>query len=242
MNPLIACLQFITAIPLGKPRPFDARGIITCFPLAGLAIGFVLAIFDLMATTLWPPLVAAVLDVGLLAAVTGALHLDGLADTADGLYGGREHEKALAIMKDSRVGAMGLVAVGLLLLIKTAAIGHIDQGRFLALMVVPAYARSGMMFGMRFLPYARGKEGTGSAFFETPLSAMDFRYLALPLFLSLFLGWRGILLNLAFVAGTAALIWFYRRRLNGITGDLLGAMTEILEAALFLAVCTGGTP
>ena len=69
---------------------------------------------------------------------------------------------------------------------------------------------------------------------------MDFRYLVLPLFLSLFLEWRGILLNLVFVAGTALLIWFYRRRLNGITGDLLGAMTEILEAVLFLAVCTGG--
>ena len=242
MNALIACLQFITAVPLGKPRPFDAKGIITCFPLAGLAIGITLALFDLIAATLWPPLVAAILDAALLAAVTGALHLDGLADTADGLYGRRERDKALAIMKDSRVGAMGLVAVCLLLLTKAAALGHIDQGRFLALMIVPAYARSAMMFGIRFLPYARGKEGTGSAFFDTPLSALDFRYLALPVFLSLFLEWRGILLNLVFIAGTAALIWFYRRRLNGITGDLLGAMTEILEASLFLVVCVGGVP
>jgi len=240
MNALIACLQFITAIPLGKPRPFDPKGIIACFPLAGLIIGLGLAIFDLTASAVWPPLVAAVLDAAFLAAVTGALHLDGLADTADGLYGGREPEKALAVMKDSRVGAMGLVAVCLLLLIKTTAIGHLDHGRFLALLIVPAYARSAMIFGMRFLPYARGKEGTGSAFFETPLATMDFRYLLLPLGLSLFMGWRGLLLNLVFAAATAALIWFYRRRLNGITGDLLGAMAEILEAVLFLALCTGG--
>ena len=240
MNALIACLQFITAVPLGKPRPFDPKGIVSCFPLAGLVIGFALALFDLAATALWPPLVAAALDAALLAAVTGALHLDGLADTADGLYGGREHAKALAIMKDSRVGAMGLVAVCLALLIKTAAIGHIDHDRFLALMIVPAYARSAMMFGMRFLPYARGKEGTGSAFFETPLTLLDFRYLTLPLLLSLFLEWRGLLLTLFFVVGTAALIGFYRLRLNGITGDLLGAMTEILETFLFLAACAGG--
>ncbi len=242
MNALIACLQFISAIPLGKPRPFDPPGIVACFPLAGLIIGLCLALFDRVALTLWPPLVAGVLDTIVLAAITGALHLDGLADTADGLYGRREWDRALAIMKDSRVGAMGLVAVGLLLLTKAAAIGHIDHGRFLTLMLVPAYARAAMMFGMRFLTYLRGSGGTGSAFFETPLTALDFRYLPVPLFLSLFLGWRGLLLNVVFVAGTAALIGYYRWRVNGVTGDMLGAMAEVIEAILFLFVCLGGAP
>jgi adenosylcobinamide-GDP ribazoletransferase len=135
-----------------------------------LAIGLILASVRPDRIGLWPPLVAGVLDVVLLAAITGALHLDGLADAADGLYGHREREKALAIMKDSRVGAMGLVVVACVLLVKAAGLGSVDQGRFLALMIVPAYARSAMIFGMRFLPYARGKEGTGSPFFETPLS------------------------------------------------------------------------
>jgi adenosylcobinamide-GDP ribazoletransferase len=242
MNALIASLQFITAVPLGKPRPFDPRGIIVHFPLAGLAIGLVVAVADRIAASIWPPLVAGVLDVVLLAAVTGALHLDGLADTADGLYGRRDRDQALAIMKDSRVGAMGLVAVVCLLSTKAVAIGHLDTGRFLALAIVPSLARAAMIFGIRFLPYARGEEGTGHAFFEAPLASRDFRYVALPLFLALFLGWRGLLLILCFVAGTAALIWFYRRRLGGITGDLLGAMTEIMESVLFLAVCTGGGP
>lgn len=242
MNAFIASLQFISAIPLGRPRPFDPKGIIVHFPLAGLAIGLMLALFDLVASAVWPPVVAGVLDVALLAAVTGAFHLDGLADTADGLYGHRERETALAIMKDSRVGAMGLVVVACILLIKAVAVGSIAHGRFLALMIVPAYARSAMMVGIRFLPYARGKEGTGSAFFETPLSAVDFKYVAAPVILSLFLGWRGLLLNLFFAAATIAMIWFYRKKLAGITGDLLGAMTEITEAVLFLAVCAGGGP
>jgi len=242
MNAFIASLQFISAIPLGRPRPFEPKGIIVNFPLAGLAIGLMLALFDLVASAVWPPVVAGVLDVALLAAVTGAFHLDGLADTADGLYGQRERETALAIMKDSRVGAMGLVVVACVLLIKATAVGSIAHGRFLALMIVPAYARSAMMVGIRFLPYARGKEGTGSAFFETPLSAVDFKYVAAPVILSLFLGWRGFLLNLFFAAVTIAMIWFYRKKLAGITGDLLGAMTEITEAVLFLAVCAGGGP
>lgn len=242
MNAFIASLQFITAIPLGQPRPFNPKGIVVHFPLAGLAIGLILALFDLFASAVWPPFVTGVLDVVLLAAVTGAFHLDGLADTADGLYGQREREKALAIMKDSRVGAMGLVAVACVLLVKAAAIGSIAHGRFLVLMIVPAYARSAMMVGMRFLPYVRGKEGTGNAFFETPLSAVDFKYVAAPVILSLFLGWRGLLLNLFFVVITTALICLYRKKLAGITGDLLGAMTEILEAVLFLTVCVGGGP
>lgn len=242
MNAFIAALQFITAIPLGKPRPFDPRGIIIHFPLAGLAIGLMLALFDLIASAIWPPLVASVLDVVLLAAITGAFHLDGLADTADGLYGHREREKALAIMKDSRVGAMGLVAVTCVLLVKAAAVGNIEHARFVALLVVPALSRSAMMVGMRFLPYARGREGTGSPFFETPLSTMDFKFVALPLVLSLFLGWRGLLMNLFFIVATAILILIYRRKLGGITGDLLGAMVEILEAILFLALCVGGGP
>ena len=242
MNAFIASLQFITAIPLGPPRPFDPRRIIVHFPLAGLAIGLILALFDLFASAIWPPFVAGVLDVVLLAAVTGAFHLDGLADTADGLYNHHDREKALAIMKDSRVGAMGLVAVACVLLVKAAAVGSIAHGRFLALMIVPAYARSAMMAGIRFLPYARGKEGTGSAFFQTPLSAMDFKYVAAPVILSLFLGWRGLLLNLFFAAATIAMIRLYRKKLAGITGDLLGAMTEIIESILFLAVCVGGGP
>jgi adenosylcobinamide-GDP ribazoletransferase len=242
MNAFIASLQFISAIPLGRPRPFDAKGIIVNFPLAGLAIGLILALFDLIASAVWTPVVAGILDVVLLAAVTGAFHLDGLADTADGLYGHREREKALAIMKDSRVGAMGLAVVACVLLVKGAAMGSIAHTRFLALMIVPAYARSAMMVGIRFLPYARGEEGTGSAFFETPLSAKDFKFVAAPVVLSLFLGWRGLLLNLFFALATIAMIRLYRKKLAGITGDLLGAMTETVEAILFLAVCVGGSP
>ncbi len=242
MKGLIASLQFISALPLGKPRPFDARTIAVNFPLAGLVIGLVVALFDGLAGALWPPIVTAALDVALLAAVTSAFHLDGLADTADGLYGHRDPQRALAIMKDSRVGAMGLVAVVLLLVIKTAALSGITHGRFATILVVPAYARAGMLFGMRCLPYARGPEGTGSSFFETRLNVRDFRYVVLPAALSLMLGWRAIMLNIGFAAVTAALIIGYRRKLGGITGDLLGAMTEIIETALFLAVCIGGGP
>jgi adenosylcobinamide-GDP ribazoletransferase len=240
MKALIASLQFITAIPLGRPQSFDPKGIIVSFPLAGLVVGLFLATFDAVVSLLWSLQIASALDVVFLAALTGALHLDGLADTADGLYGMREQEKSLAIMKDSRVGAMGLVTVVCVLLLKAVSLGHLEHYRFLALIVVPAYARSTMMVGMRFLPYARGREGTGSAFFETPLKLKDFRWALLPFLLSLLLGWRGILLNLSCAVVWMALFLLYRRKIGGITGDMLGCMVEVMEAALFLALALGG--
>ena len=240
MNALIASLQFISGLPLGKPRPFEPRGIIVNFPLAGLFIGLILAVFDALSMALWPPTVAAALDVVLLAVITGGFHLDGLADAADGLYGQREREKSLAIMKDSRVGAMGLIAVVCALMTKTVALGAVDHMRFLALCIIPAYARGAMIFGIRFLPYARGEEGTGSAFFETPLSFRDFRYMGPPAILSLFLGWRFLVVNLFFAAVVTVLLWIYKKKLSGITGDMLGAMAEITEVVLFLAVSVGG--
>lgn len=240
MKALLASLQFLTALPLGKPRPFATRGIIVNFPLTGLAIGLLLAIFDALISCLWPRTIVSTLDVVFLAAITGALHLDGLADTADGLYGRREKDKALAIMKDSRVGAMGLVAVACVLGVKATALTNVEHSRLLVLMIVPAYARSAMMFGMRFLPYARGSEGTGSSFFETPLKPKDFRWAAVPFFLSLPLGWRGILLNVAGATLLALLLLFYRKKIGGITGDMLGCMVEVIEAALFLTLAVGG--
>ena len=242
MNGFIASLQFISTLPLGKSRPFDPRGIRIHFPLAGLAIGLMLTLFDQAASALWPDAVAAVLDVVLLAVISGAFHLDGLADMADGLYGHREHDQTLAIMKDSRVGAMGVVAVVCVLLVKTVALASLTKARFVALLIVPAYARAAMIFGMRWLPYVRGEEGTGSPFFSTPLSIADFRFVLVPVLLSLLLGWRGVLLNIFFGLGLGALILLYRRKLGGVTGDLLGAMVEIMEAILFVAVCIGGDP
>jgi adenosylcobinamide-GDP ribazoletransferase len=184
--------------------------------------------------------VASLLDICFLALLTGAFHLDGLGDTADGLLGQRPRDKALLIMKDSRLGTMGLAAIVFGLAIKWAGINGLDANRTLLLIVIPAYARGSMLCGMRFLEYGRPEGGTGSDFFETPLEWISFWGLAAPIVLSVFLGWRALWLNLGFVALTALIIWYYKRRIGSITGDMLGAMTEILEAGLFLLVSTGG--
>jgi len=239
MRYFIAAAQFITILPLGKAETFDPPKMIPYFPVVGILLGILVALFDHVASSLWSIPVASMLDVIFLAILTGAFHIDGLGDSADGLLGKRSKEKTLAIMKDSRLGTMGLVAILCGLSMKWAGISDLDAGRSLLLVIVPAYARGSMLFGIRFFDYGRSGGGTGLDFFKEELKLSAFWGLIIPVVLSGWLGWQAIWLNLIFAVVTAVIIWYYHRRLGSITGDMLGAMTEILESAMFLLVSIG---
>jgi adenosylcobinamide-GDP ribazoletransferase len=240
MKNLLAAIRFITVLPIGTSEHFDAVGMVPWFPAVGLLLGAALATFDHAAARMWHSQTAAVLDVVFLAALTGAFHIDGLADTADGIFSHRPKERVLEIMKDSRIGAMGVVAVVSVLAVKWAAISGISEHRTALLILVPAYARGAMLFGMRALEYGRPQGGTGLAFFSRKLRPADFWGLVVTVVLSLVLG-RGLpAVNAGFFLITAALIAFYRKRLGCITGDMLGAMAEVTEAGLFLIAAMGG--
>lgn len=236
MKSLIAAIQFITILPVGKPGAFEPKRMIQLFPVVGIIVGLLVSAFDTAVLQLWPKPVASMLDMIFLAVITGAFHLDGLADTADGLLGHRTKEDALVIMKDSRIGVMGLVAVVCVLAIKLAGIASLDVHRSLLLVIIPAYARGSILFGVRFLKYGRPEGGTGHAFFSDPLKISAFWGLLIPVALSFFLGWRGALLNLIFIIMTALILLYYKKRIGCITGDMLGAMTEVIESMLFLMV------
>jgi adenosylcobinamide-GDP ribazoletransferase len=206
----------------------------------GIILGALVSIFDQGVSRLWPGSVAAILDVIFLIVLTGAFHLDGLGDTADGLLGHRSRERALEVMKDSRIGVMGLVAIICGISIKWGGIMNLGVHRSLLLVIIPAYARGGMLFGIKFLEYGRPDGGTGYDFFGNTLNYYTFWGLLIPIALSFFIGWRGIWLIFIFVLTTAAIILFYKKRMGCITGDMLGAMTEITESMLFLLVSIGG--
>jgi len=240
MQDFFSAVRFITILPWGRSESFDPPRMMPYFPLVGIALGGLLVLFDTVAVSWWGRPAGSLLDVVLLAVLTGALHIDGLGDAADGLLGQRPKEKILAIMKDSRLGTMGLVAILGGLSIKWAGIADLDANRTVLLLIIPAYARAGMLFGIRCLPYGRPEGGTGTAFFKDKLPSSAFWGLSVPVLLSFFLGWRMIWLNLCFAALTAGLIRYYQRRVGCITGDMLGAMVEVTEAALFLAASMGG--
>jgi adenosylcobinamide-GDP ribazoletransferase len=241
-NDFRSAIQFITIIPAGKHLAFNPLGMIRFFPLTGLLIGLGLAVVDLAASWLWSDGVAAVLDVLYLVIVTGAFHLDGVGDTADGIFSHRSKERALEIMKDSRSGMMGLIAVFCVLAIKLAGMYAVKTSTapvetIIFLVVIPGLSRCAMLFGIRMLPYGRTGTGTGHALFSEKLSWKAFIWMLVPVTILLLSGAKGWLLIIVFLITTQALILFYRHKMGCITGDMLGAMTEVCEAILFL--CAG---
>lgn len=240
MKNLRAAIQFITILPVGRSDHFDAMGMIRWFPVVGLLLGAGLAGFDQVVGRLWSPPAVAVLDVIFLAAVTGAFHLDGLADTADGLCSHRSKEQTLEIMKDSRIGAMGVVVLSSVLALKWAGISGLGTHRVLVLILIPAYARGAILCAMRWLEYGRPEGGTGRPFFARKLDWRECWALPATMLLSMGLGPMALGLNAGFVLLVGVVMAYYKRRLGCVTGDMLGALTEVVEAGLFLIASMGG--
>lgn len=213
-------------------RAFPAAGIVIALPAALLAL--------LLAFIAAPPLVSAVLIVGLQVFLTGALHEDGLADTADGIGAGHERGRALDIMKDSRSGVYGVVALVLSLMLRVAAIASLIAimpfvAFALCLLGVSAFSRAAMVWHWRRLPPARPDGVAVAAGAPEPAAArialLSGSIIALVLFW-IAAGPVGALLTLFF---TFAVGWLFtsrtRSRLGGHTGDTIGATQQLTEIA-----------
>lgn len=243
MRSILLALGLLTRLPLPRhrhPAPAEAGGAAAWFPLAGAVVGLFSALIYLAAVRFFEPLAATALAVlaGLL--FTGALHLDGLADTADGLAAGGD-EKALAAMRDPRVGSAGALAVAASLLLKVAFLSELGGAAPLALFLAPVLGRWGMVLAMPPFPYARPEGGLGEAFARhtTHGHALWATFLAvlavaLPYLMGAFGSAPGdarAAARLLLVAGAAATLGalYLARRLGGLTGDTYGALNEWVE-------------
>jgi adenosylcobinamide-GDP ribazoletransferase len=228
---VLSALAFLTVA--GGARTPDHRTF-AWFPLVGAGIGGVLALVWLGASEVWSPGVAAVLVVAADLALTGMLHHDGLADTADGLLPHLDPERRLAVMATPDVGAFALAVVPTLLLARWAALatGAVPA---LALVAVWAASRTVLATVPALVPYARG-QGLAS-----PFLAGARRWFALWLVPA-----GAVLVAVAGVAGAAAVaalvvaaglvVGTARRRIGGFTGDVLGATAVVAETAALLAL------
>jgi len=218
-------------------------------PLAGAVVGLIGGAVLLLAQALaLPAFLASALAFVAMAFATGGLHEDGLADVADGFGGGATREAKLAILKDSRLGAYGALALGLALFLRIGALSsaHRDGLGFAvaALTLASAAARAGALWPLASLPPAR-PDGAGAAAGRLPMPAARAAALtALALALVLGLGWLGVVralfaltLAAASAYGVAALA---RRQIGGQTGDVAGAAALIVEIATLIALLIGG--
>lgn len=241
LRPLIAALRFLTRVPGlpgGEESAADLARATVWFPLVGGFVGLGGAVVYVAAAWVWPPSVAAILAVAATAALTGAMHEDGLADTFDGLGGGWTAEQALRIMRDSRIGVYGTLALTLVTLLKVGALASMtptDAGR--ALLAGHVLSRWTALPLMRHLPYARKGDGAARPFAETVTRA---RLITGTVLASLLLAgiWGARALAPALVAALVTLIaglWFHRR-LGGMTGDCLGAANQLVETGVYLTL------
>ena len=228
----LAALQFLTRIPVGSsagrqgPDAGAPANTAVFYPLVGAVIGGILAV----AAALLPPLtVSAALLLSIWVLLTGALHLDGLADSADAWLGGfGDRERTLAIMKDSAVGVGGVVALVLVLLLKYAALGVLlEQHDYLALLLVPVLARAACLALLLTTPYVR-ENGLGSGLVDRINGNAAWGVIAGAALLYLIVA--GFWPTAA--AGVVAVLlrWLMLRRIGGITGDTMGGFIEVIEA------------
>ncbi|WP_418964652.1 adenosylcobinamide-GDP ribazoletransferase [Cetobacterium sp.] len=241
MKGLVLLFKFMTRLPVPGGNSFDSKALgkgMKWFPLVGLVIGIINLVVALVLETFIPsPILMGIILVTLDVIITGGLHLDGLADTFDGIFSYRSKQKMLEIMKDSRVGTNGVLVLILYFifkiafLVETSELFGINQG--VIMLIVPVLSRINSVVNCAFEPYARAT-GMGKTFVDNTdkggllisyatVTAILYgisQYFMLP-FISLF-----IVLNILVICG-----FFFgklmTRKIGGITGDTLGALLEL---------------
>jgi adenosylcobinamide-GDP ribazoletransferase len=240
MLPFWIALQFLSSLPIrlpGMPAPRELGRSLLFYPLVGLLFGVILwALNWLLLGT--PLLLHAALLLAVWVLLSGALHLDGLADSADAWLGGfGDRERTLTIMKDPRSGPIAVVALVLVLLLKfTALLALIEQEYAVALIIVPLIGRGALLGLFLTTPYVRAG-GLGQALADhLPRSAGKQVLAVSALACVLIAGVGGVM---ALVVAVAAFVWLRQlmlRRLGGTTGDTAGALLELLEVAMLVGL------
>ncbi|MDP2829399.1 MAG: adenosylcobinamide-GDP ribazoletransferase [Sulfuricellaceae bacterium] len=238
MKPLLLAIQFLTRLPtpaLSNLTPQDWGRSALAYPLVGLLIGALLLALQFLIKTSDPLLQAALLLTAWVL-LTGGLHLDGLADTADAWIGGHgDRQRTLDIMKDPRSGPAAVSAIMLLLLLKFAALTALLQSlAWPALLLAPTLGRAALLAMLLTTPYVRaGGMGTEITTHLPRKVAMVFLLATAVAAVFLVDGWKALL-------AVFIIVFLLRRaflaRLGGVTGDTLGATVEITETAALLAL------
>lgn len=255
LRELGAAIQLLTRIPLrGNAEPSSTAASVWAFPLVGAIIGLLGGLVFLVANRAGVGISSAtLLAIGVQVLLTGALHEDGLADTADGFGGGRDREHKLAIMRDSRIGTYGVVALVLAFGLRFTAIDELanslisssdeyDQAVshtsavIIALTAAGAVSRSAMAALWYLLPPARsdGLAASGGAVPFRPAITSILLGAALGFFLLPFESWAAVMGTVALACGLAVVI--AKTQIGGHTGDVLGAVQQVSEIAALLAI------
>jgi adenosylcobinamide-GDP ribazoletransferase len=239
MRSVLVATAFLTRLPVRiEATAADVRVATRWFPLVGATLGVTAAVLSLaLARANVPALLAATLLTACGAWVTGAMHLDGLADMADGFGGGRSKDDVLRIMRDPRVGSFGAVALIVVIGLKIAALATLIERQVGAgaLIVAPTLSRWSVAALGAWLPYARAEGGLGEA--ATNQDGVSGLVVATSIAIAVSAGAAGteaLALWVSMVTVVVAIGRSTARRIGGITGDVFGASVELSETAVLV--------
>lgn len=233
----LTAISFLTIIPVpGKHENFETS--ICFFPAAGLLLGLILCGINLLISPFLPSLTVVIVLVTLLVLLTGALHLDGTADTFDALASGKSREEKLGIMRDSRLGAIGGISVICILLLKLGGLYSIpSESLNRALILMPVISRGVLTGACTFFSYAREDEGKAMVFMKNRKAKCFALALLITLVVSvLCLGWKGPIVLAVTAAGGFLLAKLLAGIFGGLTGDTLGMLNESMEVISLLVM------
>ena len=234
MKNILRALSFLTILPMGQLPLSEEKELarsMVFFPLVGLVIGLLLALGYYLLSFLFSKSLVLWLTIGLLALLTRGLHLDGFADTMDGLGSGGPREKILEVMRDSRIGSFGVISLILLIGAKYFTLDQISIPSIpYALILMAVMGRNAMVLVCYRSAYARFSEGLGKPFTEN-LGVREVTFSSLSAFgiASLTMGIKGILVFLGICLFSLVYRFFFIKKLGGVTGDILGAANELTE-------------
>ncbi|MCX8083472.1 MAG: adenosylcobinamide-GDP ribazoletransferase [Calditerrivibrio sp.] len=227
MKGFLTALTFLTILKINL-KNYDSRSAVYFFPIVGLLIT-IPVYYILKAEIYSKELIAIIYHI----LITGGLHLDGLADTSDALFSHRDRVKKLEIMKDSRIGVFGALALVIAILFRYDIYTHIQP---ISVILAGIYSRFGALIIMKALPYAR-EEGTGAFFKDINLSDFKIVFTVLPFICMMLLTfYQFIYISIFFLITTILFLAIYKKSINGWTGDMIGGYMESSELILMYSL------
>jgi len=245
LHKFITALQFLTVFRVKKDREVSENELarsMAYFPFVGFVIGIILVYADKAFQRLFPDTISNIFLILLSVLITRALHIDGLADSVDGIMGGYDHESRLAIMRDSRIGTAGVLSILFVLFIKYVCLNNLfDEHKTAALLTAPAFSRWAQMLMMFGANYGR-EDGMGKVFVghlrSSGLVAASTAAVGLTAFVIVREEVRTAILALVLIVGVVLFTLLARRylvrKLGGVTGDSIGAVSELNEVLVYL--------
>lgn len=239
-NSFLVAVQFMTRLPVPRGIPYSPDALaksVIFFPAIGLIVGAGGAALNLLLSPYASRDIVVVLILVYLVVVTGGLHEDALGDAADGLGGGWEKDRVLAIMRDSRIGSFGSIAITLGLLARFVFLTNLAPGKFIGFFIAGQVLGRWTALPLAFfLPSARDNEAGQGQLIAHKITPVSFAAGTILAFAIVAIALKGAALWTALTAVivAAASSFYYRRRIGGITGDCLGATNQLTEIAVYL--------